>query len=108
MGHLSSKMNKERPLQSMAIVIGPCWTNFRKTLATFGFNRTPLRATQPQLHSMFCELFLKITLSAAQLMSFGHLGAAYTWGAVKDQCYADKPGTIDGLKDNIREVIGEI
>ena len=29
-----------------------------------------------ELHSMFCALFLKIALSAAELMSFGHLGAA--------------------------------
>ena len=32
----------------------------------------------------------------------------YLWVAVKDQCYADKPETIDALKDNIREVIGVI
>ena len=32
----------------------------------------------------------------------------YFWGAVKDKCYADKPETIDALKDNIREAIGEI
>ena len=30
------------------------------------------------------------------------------WGAVKDKCYTDKPETIDALKDNIREAIGEI
>lgn len=30
------------------------------------------------------------------------------WGALKDKCYADKPETIDALKDNIREAIGEI
>ena len=30
------------------------------------------------------------------------------WGAVKDKCYADKPETIDALKDNIRETIGEM
>ena len=30
------------------------------------------------------------------------------WCAVKDKCYADKPETIDALKDNIRETIGEI
>ena len=30
------------------------------------------------------------------------------WGAVKDKCYADKPETIDALKDNIREAIGKI
>ena len=74
--------SKERPLQSMAIVIGPCWMNFcsqklkSKILAIFGFNRTALRATQPKLHSMFCALFLKIALSAEELTSFGHLGAA--------------------------------
>ena len=34
-------------------------------------------------------------------MSFGHLEA------VKDNCYDDKPETIDSLKDNIREAIGE-
>ena len=32
----------------------------------------------------------------------------YLWGTVKDRCYADKPETIDALKDNIREAIGEI
>ena len=48
----------------------------RRILATFGFNRTALRAKQPKLHSMFCALFLKIALSAAELMSFGYLGAA--------------------------------
>ena len=29
-------------------------------------------------------------------------------GAVKDKCYADKPETIDALKDNIPEAVGEI
>ena len=37
--------------------------------------RTVLRATQPKLHSMFCAVFLKIALSAAELMPFGHLRA---------------------------------
>ncbi len=32
----------------------------------------------------------------------------YLWGAVKDQCYANKPATIDALKTNIRDVIAEI
>ena len=57
---------------------------FLFVLATFGFNRTALRATQPKLHSMFCALFLKITLSAAELMSFGLLDLTpldyYLWG----------------------------
>ena len=84
-------------------------------MATFGFNRMALRATQPKLHSIFCTLFLKIALSAAELMSFGHLASCdlipldyYLWRAVKDKCYVHKPETIDALKDNIREAIGEI
>ena len=32
----------------------------------------------------------------------------YLRGAVKDKRYADKPETIDALKDNIREAIAEI
>ena len=32
----------------------------------------------------------------------------YLWGAVRDKCYANKSDTIDPLKDNIREVTGEI
>ena len=32
----------------------------------------------------------------------------YLWGAIKDKCYADNLETIDALKDNIREAIGEI
>ena len=32
----------------------------------------------------------------------------YLWDAVKDNCYADKPQTIEALKDNIREAIDEI
>ena len=32
----------------------------------------------------------------------------YLWSAVKDKCYADKPETIDAIKDNIREAIGEV
>ena len=32
----------------------------------------------------------------------------YLWGLVKDKCYADKPETIDALKDTIREDIGEM
>ena len=102
----------------MAIVIAPCSTNFcpqelkRRILATFGFNETALHATQPKLHSMFCALFLKIALSAADVgwpprCDLTLLGY-YLWGAVKDKCYTDKPETIDALKDNIGEAIGEI
>ena len=68
------KMSKERPLHSMAIVIGSQKLK-RRTLATFVSNRTALYDTQAKLHSIFCALFLKIALSAAELMSFSHLEA---------------------------------
>ena len=45
-------------------------------MATFDHNRSALRATQPKLYSMFCALFLKIALSAAELIPFGYLEAA--------------------------------
>ena len=80
-------------------------------MVTFGFNRMALRATQPNLNSMFSDLFLKIALLAAELMPFVYLGAAIChrlWGAIKDKCYADKPETINALKYNIRKAIGEI
>ena len=32
----------------------------------------------------------------------------YLWGADKNKCYANKPETIDALKGNMREAIGEI
>ena len=32
----------------------------------------------------------------------------YLWATVKDECYANKPVTIDALKVNIPEAIGEI
>ena len=63
-------------------------------MATFGINRTALRATQPKLHSMFWALFLKIALSAAELISLNYC----LWGAVKDKCYADKPEAIGEIQ----------
>ena len=32
----------------------------------------------------------------------------YLWDAVKDKYYADRPETINALKDNIRKAFGEI
>ena len=32
----------------------------------------------------------------------------YLWGTIIDKYYADKPETIDALKDKTRETIGEI
>ena len=70
-------------------------------MATFGFNRTVI---QSKLDSMFCDLFLKIAPRSCDLTSLDY----YLWGAVKHKCYAGKPQTIDALKGNIREAIGEI
>ena len=100
----------------MAIVIGPYWTNFcsqklkRRISATFGFNRTALHAKQPNLHTIFDAQFLKMALSTSELICPSWscdltLLDYYFRGAVKDKCYADKPKTIDALKDNIREVM---
>ena len=67
------------------------------------FNRTLLRATQPKLHLMFCALFWR---SHYQPQScYYYYLYCYLWGAVKDKCFADKPKTIQALKDNIREAI---
>ena len=41
-------------------------------------------------------------------LRFDTVGLLFLGGAVKDKCYADKPETIDVLKGNIRETIGEI
>ena len=66
-GHFSTKISRERPLQSMAIVIGLCRTNFctqklkRRILATFGFNRAASHVTQPKLHSRSRHLCIKLT-----------------------------------------------
>ena len=102
-------------------VIGPCWRNFCsqklkwRILTIFGFNRTALRDTQPKLHLMFYALFLKIAVSAAELLSFGYLESCdltpldyYLWGTVKDKCYTVQPKTIDALKDNICEATQSI
>ena len=61
------------------------------------------RGTQPKLHLMFCALFLKIALSAEELMLFGYLG-----DMTPLDYYAYKPETMDALKNNIREAIVEI
>lgn len=83
----------------------------RRILATFYFKKTALHLTHRKLRSIFCALFLKITLSAAKLiLEVKRLGAAIwhpaeilcIWGTVKDKCYADKPlNRTDGVGYNI-------
>ena len=74
--------NEQGSLQSMAIVIGPCWTNFcsqkleRRILATFGVSWMALRATQPKLHSMFCALYLWVPSNISDNWRFKR---QYSW-----------------------------
>ena len=41
-------------------------------------------------------------------LRFDAVGLLFVKWAVKDKCYADKPETINAIKDNICEAIGEI
>ena len=75
-------------------------------MATFGFNRTADHVLQPVFEHRIISRRADVvwpTLSC-DLTPLDY----YLWGAVKDKCYADKPDTIDALKDNIRVSIGEI
>ena len=89
---------------------------FRAKLNEFLFTKIEEKdiGTQPKLHSMFCALFLNCIISRRADVVWPSWSCDltpldyYLWGAVKDKCYADKPETIDALKDNIREAIGEI
>ena len=81
-------------------------------LATFDFNRTTLRAeaTLDVLRPVFedrifsCRADVVWPTRSCDLTPLDY----YMWCAVKDKCSVDKPETIDVLKDNIREIIGEI
>ena len=102
--------NEQGEAVAIVIVIFCSQKLKRRILATFGFNRTALRATQPNLYLMFCSLFLKIALSAAELISFGHLGAGiwHRWTIIcglPSKISVTPTVTIDALKDNIREAI---
>ena len=105
MGHFSSKMSKERPLQSMAIVSGPCWKNFcsqklkRRLLATFDILRPVF---EDRISSRKADVVWPPRSSDLTPLDY------YLWGAVEHKCYTDKPETIDALRDNIRKAIGRI
>ena len=82
-------------------------------MATFGFNRTLLRATQPTvdvLRPVFEDGIISrrgdvvCPPQSCDLTPFDY----YLLGAIKDKCYADKPETIEALKGNIRKVIDKI
>ena len=70
-------------------------------MATFGFNRTAQRATQPKC-SVFEYRIISRSADVIWLPPRCDLTPVdyYLWGVVKDKCYADKPETIDALMDN--------
>ena len=84
-------------------------------MATFGFNRTALRAhtaeaTLDILRPVFEYRIISRTadvVSPSRSCDLTPLDC-YLWDTVKNKCYADKPETIDALKVNIREAIVEI
>ena len=98
----------------MAIVIGPCWTNFwtqkfeEEDIGNIWFHQA--EATHDVLSLVFEDRIFSRRADVVwpprscdlTLLNY------YLWGAVKDKCYAYKPDIIDALKDNIREAIGEI
>ena len=75
-----------------------------------GVTRHTTEATLDVLRPVFEDRIISLRADVVwppricDLTPFNH----YFWGAVKDKCYANKPQTIDALKDNIREAIGEI
>ena len=73
-------------------------------MATFGFNRTALRATHAKDRIISCRADVVWPPRNCDLTQLDY----YLRGAFKDKCYADKPEPINALKDNIREAIGEI
>ena len=107
-------LNFEKPLQSMAIFIGLCWTNFRsqklKRRILDGATCQTVEATLDVLRPVFEDGIIRRRADvvwpprSCDLTSLDY----YLWGATKCKRYVDKPETIDFLKDNIREVIGEI
>ena len=90
----SSKMNKDRPLQTMTIVIGPCSTNFcsqklKLNWQHTGFNHTA-ETTLDVLRPVYED---RITSRRARSCDLTPLDY-YLWVAVKDKYYADKSDTI--------------
>ena len=94
--HFSSKMNKEKPLQSIAIVIEPCWTNFCsggywQHLISTGRRYVPHSPIYTRCFAIcfwrsyyppqsWCRL-------ATSKLRFNTVGLLFV-GGVKDKCYA--------------------
>ena len=115
MGHFSSKMSKERSLQLSGHVE---WIFVHKNWRAGYWQHLVSTARRYVPHSLsytwcFVPCFWRLHY---QLQSWCRLATSELrfdtvgplWAAVKDKCYADKPETIQALKDNIRENIGDI
>ena len=113
MGYFSSKMNKER---ARAILneflftkveeedIGNIW--LQQNGATCHTAEATLDVLRPGFEDRVISRRADVVWPprSCDLTPLNY----YLWGAVKEKCYADKPKTIDALKENIREAIGEI
>ena len=103
-------MSKKRPFQSIFFLflftkikkedIGNIW--FQQDGATCHTTETTLNVLRPVFEDPRSDVVCPPQSCDLTPLDY------YLWGAVKDKCYADKPKTIDALKDNIREAIGEI
>ena len=87
----------------MAIVIRPCFQQDGATLHTAEATLNVLRPVfDDRINSRRADVVGP--LRSCELTPLDYC----LWGAVKDKCYADKPETIDALKENIRKAISEI
>ena len=100
----------------MAIVIGTCWTKIEeKDISNIWFKQHEATCrTAEAILDVLHPVFEDSIISRRAYVVWAPPGCDltpldyYLWVAVKDKCYADKPETIDALKDNIREAISEI
>ena len=88
----------------MAIVIGNIWFQQDDDMCHTA------EATLDVLRPVFEDRIINRRADVVwPLRSYDLIPLGYNlWGAVKDKYYVDKPETIDAVKDNIREAIGEI
>ena len=95
MGNFSSKMRKQKPLQSMAIVIvkieeednGNIW--FQQNGATCHTAEASIDVLRPVFEDRIISRRADVVWSprSCDLTPLDY----YLWGAVKGMCYADKP-----------------
>ena len=82
--------------------IGNIW--FQQDCATCHIAEATLDVLRPVFKDRISRADVVWPPQSCDLISLDY----YLWCAVEDKSYADKLETIDALKDNIREAIGEI